>query len=100
MQACYKDLYYRKASGKYFFPEPELSNTTLDPSSDEGIASTNISLVWGETLPNLILAKSDEEFDTLYNEFLAKRDELGYEKVTAAVQVKVDANKVKLGLSN
>lgn len=91
---------FMEYSGKYFFPEPELSNTTLDPSSDEGIASTNISLVWGETLPNLILAKSDEEFDTLYNEFLAKRDELGYAKVTAAVQVKVDANKVKLGLSN
>jgi putative aldouronate transport system substrate-binding protein len=85
-------------TGKYFYPVPEFSNTTLDPSSDVGIASTNISILWGETLPQLILAETEEAFDQLYDNFLTARTEMGYESVQAAIQEKVDVNKVKLGL--
>ena len=86
-------------AGKYFYPVPEFSNTSLDPASDVGIAQANISLLWGETLPKLILAETEAEFDTLFNDFLTKRDENGYADVTAATQEKVDINKEKLGLN-
>ena len=83
---------------KYFYPAPQLSNIVLDPSSDEGIAEANIDILWGETLPKLILAKSDTEFDQLLNDYLAKRVELGYDKVVAARNELYQMNKARLGI--
>lgn len=65
-------------------------------SSDEGVAAHRISQLWGATLPKLLLAKSDEEFDKIFNDFLKKRLEYGYEKVLKYEQMKYEENLKKL----
>lgn len=65
-------------------------------NSEEGIANTKIGQLWGKTLPKLLLAKTDEEFDKLFDEFLKKREEAGYEKVRAYQQQKYEENVKRL----
>ncbi|MBZ4663878.1 MAG: transporter substrate-binding protein [Caloramator sp.] len=64
--------------------------------SDEGIAANKIAMEWGKTLPKLLLAKSDEEFDKLFNEFLEKRKQYGYDKVLKYQEQKYQENKNKI----
>ena len=83
---------------KYFYAAPQLSSISIDPTTDEGIAEANIDTLWGETLPQLLLAKSDEEFDQILSGYLAKRVELGYDKVMTARNAMYQANKQKLNI--
>lgn len=53
----------------------------LLPGSDEAVADDKITRLWSRTLPQLLLAPSEEEFDRLFAEFLEKAEELGYTKV-------------------
>lgn len=66
--------------------------------SEEGIISKKIADKWGQTLPKLLLAKSEEEFDRTYQEFLAERDKLGFAKLVEWQNKKLQENKKKLGL--
>ncbi len=68
----------------------------LDPSpeSKEGIANSNNLRLWSKTLPKLLLAKSDEEFDNIFNKYLKDRKDV--EAVDAARQAVYDANMEKL----
>lgn len=68
----------------------------LDPSpeSKEGIANSNNLRLWGKTLPKLLLAKSDEEFDNIFDKYLKDRKDV--EAVDAARQAVYDANMEKL----
>lgn len=71
----------------------------IPPSdSEEGIIASRIADLWGQTLPKLLLAKSDEEFDQIYQDFLKKRAEAGYEKLLAWQMQKLEENKKKLGI--
>jgi len=65
-------------------------------NSKEGIALTKIANEWGKTLPKLLLAKSDAEFDQIMADFLSKRDKLGYADVQAFRQNKYEENIKKL----
>jgi len=68
----------------------------LDPSpeSKEGIANSNNLRLWSKTLPKLLLAKSDEEFDNIFDKYLKDRKDV--EAVDAARQAVYDANMEKL----
>lgn len=57
----------------------------LDPSgnSDAGVAATKIAADWEQTLAALITAPSEADFDTQWQAFLARRDEMGYDLVKA-----------------
>ena len=79
--------------------EPQFDDLIPLPSSEEGIIDTKISNKWGAVLPKLILAKSSEEFDTLFNQFVADRSAAGYDKVMAYWQKRYEENKVKLGIN-
>ncbi|ODP29160.1 extracellular solute-binding protein [Paenibacillus sp. PK4536] len=70
----------------------------LNPTgnSPEGIINTKISQLWGKTLPKLLLASSDSEFDQLFNEYLSKREADGLAKVQAYQQTEYEKNKAKL----
>lgn len=70
----------------------------IDPlgNSDEGIMNTKILQEWGKVLPKLVLSKSDEEFDKIWNDYLKKRDELGFAKVQEYKQKKYEENLKKL----
>ncbi|WP_334077507.1 extracellular solute-binding protein [Paenibacillus sanfengchensis] len=70
----------------------------LDPqgNSEEGIIHTKILQEWGKVLPKLILSKSDQEFDQIWNNYLKKREEIGYAKVQEYKQKKYEENVAKL----
>lgn len=84
---------------QYTAYHPELD--ALDPTGDtpEGTALVNINQLFGQTLPKLITAKSDAEFDTLYNQFLEKRKTLGIDSVMAAKQKLYDDHLKKLSMN-
>ncbi len=71
-----------------------------DPSFGTNADAANASMLikeeWGRTLPKLLLAKSDEEFDALFAEYLKRRDVLGFDIVTAAAAAQMNAAKAKL----
>lgn len=64
---------YTKYLGQY--------DTYLPEDTSAGMADTKITNLWGETLPKLLLAKSDEEFDQIVSDFKEKRNQLGYSLV-------------------
>jgi putative aldouronate transport system substrate-binding protein len=70
----------------------------LDPvgSSEEGIMNDKVKTEWGKVLPKLLLAKSEAEFDEIWNDYLAKRESLGFAKVEAYRQKQYEENVAKL----
>ncbi len=72
--------------------------TNLNPvaNTPEGIAYDKIELKWGETLPKLMLAESDEKFDQLFKAFTDFRAAQGYDKIVAIQQANLDKNKKKM----
>lgn len=75
--------------------------TQIDPvaGSDEAEIKQDIDLLWGSTLPKLITAASDEEFDALLQDYFTQRDAMGWEKLLAYQQAKYEENCKKLGIS-
>ncbi|MCR5737081.1 MAG: extracellular solute-binding protein [Eubacterium sp.] len=71
---------------------------TFDPESEVGQIKAKADALWGDTLPRLLLAKSDKEFDEIFCEFKKKRYSLGYDKVLAALTKQMKENMNKLGL--
>lgn len=57
-----------------------------------------IKLEWGKTLPLLLLAKSEEEFDEIYQNHINKIYDLGLEKLLDEYTKKMYEAKRKLGL--
>ncbi len=70
----------------------------FDADSKEGKIKNKVEAMWGDTLPKLLLAKNDKEFDRIYNEFMKKRYEEGYSKVLDAQTEKIKENEERLGL--
>lgn len=70
----------------------------LDPlgDSDVAVAWTRISQNWEEVLPELITAKDEAAFDKIFSDFLARRDEYGFEQVTQYRQAELDVRKAKM----
>lgn len=54
--------------------------------------------LWGKTLPMLLLAESDDEFDTIMADYLEQRTALGYDKLAAEETRQMQINKEKLGI--
>lgn len=73
-------------------------NLTPPADSDLGVAGKKISDKWGRTLPKLVLAKTDAEFDTLYQAFLKDRDSLSWKDIMDYQNKKLAENKAKLGI--
>ncbi|MEW9699247.1 extracellular solute-binding protein [Paenibacillus sp. SI8] len=65
-------------------------------TSEEGIANTKIAQNWGKTLPKLLLAKSDAEFDQLFDKYQKDRKAAGLDKVQAYEQKQFEANNKKI----
>lgn len=68
------------------------------PFDPEGIIGAKLASEFGKALPKLLKAKSEGEFNSLWDELQRKRKEIGIDKLLAYKQGKVDANKKKLGL--
>lgn len=72
----------------------------LDPlaNSEEGIILSKIKDLRGKTLPKLLMAPSEAEFDKIYADYMKKKEDLGNAKVMAFQQTKYEENKKKLGM--
>lgn len=71
----------------------------LPAGSEEDYAYTKIEKLWSETLPQLLMAESEERFDELFAEFLEKREEYGFSKVQAVKNELMKQAKEKLGMN-
>lgn len=70
----------------------------FEANSDAGIADINIKKLWSETLPKLLLAPTEEEFDQILNDFKKQRDRMEYASVIEESTKQMKAAKKKLGL--
>lgn len=70
----------------------------LDPlgDSDVAVAWSRISQNWEEVLPELITAKDEAAFDKIFDNFLARRAEYGFDMVMEYRQAELDARKAKM----
>lgn len=66
--------------------------------SAEASAENKIKKLWSETLPKLLLAPTEEEFDSILASFVEQRDELGYERMMEAGTEYMQENQKKMGL--
>uniref|UniRef100_UPI004055EC44 extracellular solute-binding protein n=1 Tax=Acetatifactor sp. TaxID=1872090 RepID=UPI004055EC44 len=67
-------------------------------NTEVGNADTNIKKLWSQTLPKLLLAESEEEFDALLQEFVEKREDLGYDLVVKECERQTKDAKERLGM--
>ncbi len=67
--------------------------------TEAGYSWNAIEILWGETLPELLLASSEEEFDEILDSFVAARDALGYDEVVIACMEKIQDAKERLGMT-
>lgn len=70
----------------------------LEADTEEANIYTKVEQEWGSTLPRLLLAESEEEFDEILEEFIRKRDSYGYEEVLEAQSEQMNLQKERLGL--
>jgi putative aldouronate transport system substrate-binding protein len=71
----------------------------IDPTgnSPEGIIGTKVKELRGRTLPKLLMAGSDAEFDKIWTDYMEKQDKIGIDKFHAYQQARYEENKKKLG---
>lgn len=74
----------------------QYDNITPTGTSEEGIANSKIAQTWGKTLPKLLLAKSDAEFDQLFDKYQKDRKAAGLDKVQTYQQKEFESNIKKI----
>ncbi len=70
----------------------------FETNTEAGNADVNIKKLWSQTLPKLLLAQSDEEFDTILREFVERRETLGYDVVVEERERQTREIKERLGM--
>ena len=73
-------------------------DVTKQDDSETSRINSQIDKLWGKTLPRLLLAKSDEEFDQLFETFVEERETLGYSQLVKEHQKTMEENKKRLGM--
>lgn len=74
------------------------ADAVLPVGSPEAVADDKITRLWSETLPELLLASSEEEFDQIFENFVAEREELGFDEVMQKKTEYMRDAKEKLGM--
>lgn len=70
----------------------------LQAGSQAANAEDRITKLWSETLPRLLLAASEEEFDDLLETFIEEREKLGFAEVQAERTRYMNEAKERLGI--
>lgn len=73
-------------------------DTAFAPGSDVALADQKITAIHGEMLPQLLLAPTQEEFDALWAQYVARREEAGLDLVLTESTRQMCEAKEKLGL--
>lgn len=79
----------------YYLGQYEIS---FDANTDAGNCDQKIKELWSKTLPKLLMAPSEEEFDEILAEFVAERQQLGFDIVMEESTRQVQESKARLGL--
>ncbi len=74
-------------------------NVRPPADSKEGDILIKAEAKWGEYLPKLLMAESDEKFDALWAEYIAYKDSIQYQSALDYQRQKVAENKAKLGMN-
>ncbi len=72
-------------------------NLTPPADSDEYEIGVKVGNKWGEVLPQLLRAESEDAFDQIWNDFQQYKDDNNYQAVLDYNAERVEANKAKLG---
>lgn len=72
--------------------------TVLRINSREANEDEKITRLWSETLPQLLLAESDQQFDEILEEFVQEREKDGFQDVNRAKTKYMLKAKEKLGI--
>lgn len=113
--SCYWMLQNNAMAAKWqgILPEPlgQLQEWTFDytvytsqydimfaTGTKENQINTKVRNLWGETLPKLLVAESEEAFDLLLEEFCKQREELGFDRLQEAMTAQMHDNMQRLGL--
>lgn len=67
--------------------------------SEEQEIKTKIDNLWGIVLPELLLADTEAEFDEILNDFIARREAFGVEKLNTKQTELMNEAKAKLGIN-
>jgi len=70
---------------------------TFKADTEAGNNYNKIKKLWGKTLPQLLLAPSEEAFDRILAGYVASREQMGYQMVVVEAQRQVAEAKKKLG---
>ncbi len=70
----------------------------LPAESEYADVDNKVTKLWSQTLPKLLLAPTEEEFDAIFAEFVEERDALGFEELMAEKTIYMNAAKEKLGI--
>lgn len=74
-------------------------DTILPPDSKEAYADTMIKNLWSKTLPELLLADSENKFNQILEDYEQKRKTLGYDSVQQMKTALMKDAKNKLGIN-
>ncbi|MFA9380896.1 MAG: ABC transporter substrate-binding protein, partial [Acetanaerobacterium sp.] len=77
----------------------EFDNIRPPADSDEGDILVKAEAKWGEILPQLLMADTDEAFDEIWSNYEDYKESIDYQKALDYQRVKVAENKAKLGMS-
>lgn len=90
---------WRDFGNRYMVLLPEWQGMTIDTAlhPDIAIIDTNIGMEWGSVLPRMLMADSDEEFDSILESFLQRREQLGFAQLQEVRWNMLQDNKVRLG---
>lgn len=85
---------------KYDYDSYSLGMENLEPdgSSQEGTINTKVKDLWNKTIPKLVMAKSDDEFNSAYDGFIKQMDQVGAQKVEKVMYQRHLADLQKKGL--
>lgn len=74
------------------------SGVSLDANSPENDIQNQMNLKFGELLPKMIMAESEDELNALWEEYDAYAESINYQSVLDALTEKMLDNKEKLGM--
>lgn len=70
--------------------------TPFEANSPEALAQSNIFTLWDRALPQMLNAKSDEEFDQILEKYISDRAAAGWDTFVEARQKQLDENNAKI----
>lgn len=70
----------------------------LEPESEAAVIDDKITKLWSKTLPRLLLAPTEAEFDVILQDFVEEREALGFQKVLEEKTKDMKEAKERLGI--